>query len=295
MGRSSDHGSFAEYGGVGLFMTERRVTVRHRGAGRSTTTVPLREDLRARHDSAATDVRTAGRRGDMPALLDATRRAHQVLTAARRDLGPDDPDTLVAEGTLAVALLLGYDRTGGLELATRNLAAREALLGPDHPASLAAADAVAAAHRETGDAQEAVRRHEDVVTRRTRVLGETHPCTIASRAAVAIARADTGDLRGAAGLLAATLEVAERALGDGHAVTDDVRELLADCRAADAAERAAEPTGEPDPPTGVLPRMRRPPEDAEPPTEVLPRTPDPREDTLPIVFDRPSGPLRVVR
>ncbi|MYW73803.1 hypothetical protein GTW08_16935, partial [Pseudonocardia sp. SID8383] len=141
-----------------MSVADRRVTVPHHGAERSTTADPLREALRSRHDRAATDVRAAGRSGDMPALLDATRRVQQVLTTARRDLGPDDADTLVAEGSLAVALLLGYDRTGGLEIATRNLAAREALLGPDHPASLAAADALAAAHRVTGDAEEAVRR-----------------------------------------------------------------------------------------------------------------------------------------
>ncbi|MEJ8282153.1 tetratricopeptide repeat protein [Pseudonocardia spirodelae] len=241
-----------------------------------------REALRERHDRAATDVRAAGRAGDGPALLDATRRLQQVLDAARRELGPGDVDTLVVEGSLAVAHLLGYDEQRGLEAAERNLAAREALLGADHPASLAAADAVAAAHRVTGRPEEAVRRHEDVVTRRARVLGDGHPCTIASRAALALARADAGDVRGAAGLLAATLDSAERLLGPAHAVAADVRELLAECRAALPGD---------EPPGGAAAEPADPPE---PETGLLPRVPDPRARTRPLFFDRPSGPLPAV-
>ncbi|OLL71419.1 putative ATP /GTP-binding protein [Pseudonocardia sp. Ae168_Ps1] len=255
--------------------------VDHRAGGARTA-------LRTRHDRAATDVRAAGRSGDEQGLLDATRRLEQLLAAARRELGARDADTLVVEGTLSVAYLLGDDETRGLELAARNLAAREQEFGADHPASLAAADALAAAHRVTGRPEEAVARHEDVITRRGRVLGDAHPCTVASRAALAVARADAGDLRGAAGLLSSTLDTADRFLGPSHPVTDDVRELLAECREALADEALAavrpgreEPADEPtEEPTGLL--------------SVLSRVPDPREETRPIFFDRPSGPLPVI-
>ena len=70
--------------------------VEHRAGG-------ARSALRVRHDRAATDVRAAGRIGDGPALTDATRRLERVLAAAQRDLGPRDTDTLVVEGSLAVA------------------------------------------------------------------------------------------------------------------------------------------------------------------------------------------------
>lgn len=247
--------------------------VDHRAGG-------ARSTLRARHDRAATDARSAGRSGDEDRLLAATRRLERVLAAARRDLGPRDPDTLVVEGSLAVAYLLGDDETRGLELAARNLAAREQELGADHPASLAAADALAAAHRIVGRPEQAVARHEDVITRRGRVLGDAHACTLASRAALAVARADAGDLRGAAGLLSATLETADRFLGPTHAVTADVRELLAECREALADEVLAAGSG----------AHRR----AAAPAGASSPVPDPREETRPIFFDRPSGPLPAV-
>lgn len=236
-----------------------------------------RQALRARHDRAATDVRAAGRAGDGTGLTEATRRLERVLADARRCLGPRDADTLVVEGSLAVAYLLGDDEARGLALATRNLATREQELGADHPASLAAADALAAAHRIVGDPQEAITRHRDVIDRRTRVLGPAHPCTIASCAALALARADNGDLRGAGSLLSATADTAEAILGGTHPVTVDVRELLAEATAAGTPERpaVAGPVGEPapDPSTGVLP--------------LLPRVPGPRGSHRPTRLDRP--------
>ncbi|MBC3193041.1 tetratricopeptide repeat protein [Pseudonocardia sp. C8] len=240
--------------------------VDHRAAG-------ARDELRERHDRAATDVRTAGRAGDEDGLLDATRRLEQVLAAARRDLGPGDPDTLVVEGSLAVAYLLGDDETRGLALAARNLTSREEALGPDHPATLAAADAVAAAHQLVGRPAEAVTRHEDVLIRRTRVLGESHACTIASRAALAVARVDAGDRRDGAALLSSTLDTADQVLGAAHPVTADVRALLSECL---DAQRRAELAAQADM------------------TSQLPRIPRRREEGRRALFDRPSGPLPVV-
>lgn len=243
--------------------------VDHRAAG-------ARAGLRARHDRAATDVRAAGRSDDDDALLDATRRLERVLAAARRDLGPADPDTLVVEGSLAVAYLLGDDETRGLGLAARNHAARERAFGPDHPVTLAAADALAAAHRITGRPEEAVTRHEDVLLRRRRVLGDVHPCTVASRAALAMARAETGDLAGAARLLSSTLDSADRHLGATHPVTADVRELVAECLDAQRREElAAQAEAQADE------------------TTLLPRIPGRREAAR-TFFDRPSGPLPLV-
>lgn len=204
-----------------------------------------RATLRMRHDRVAGAVR----RGDDPTLLDAARQLEQILAIARRDLGERDPDTLVVEGTLASAYLLGDDETRGLHLARRTLTARQQVFGADHPSTLAAADAVAAALRITGRPDEAVRRYEDVLTRRRRVLGEAHADTLATRAALALAHADAGELRGAAELLAATLRTAERFLGPGHPVANQVRELLDECRAVLAAPVPVA-TGEPRPVPG---------------------------------------------
>ncbi|WP_125911518.1 MULTISPECIES: tetratricopeptide repeat protein [Pseudonocardia] len=251
--------------------------VDHRAGG-------TRSALRVRHDRAATDVRAAGRAGDRTAVIDATRRLEQVLAAARRELGPRDTDTLVVEGSLAVAYLLGDDEIRGLALATRNLTVREVEFGADHPASLAAADAVAAAHRITGDPREAIARYQDVIDRRTRVLGPAHPCTIASCAGLALARADNGDLPGAGSLLAAIADTAEGILGEAHPVTVDVRELLAEASVPDAPVPVPGPAPAPTreaPSTGLLPRM--------------PRMPDPRLSARPWPhLDRPPGPMPAI-
>lgn len=244
------------------FPQQGAATGHHAGGARSA--------LRSRHDRVAAAVRSGG----ADTLLDAARELEQMLAIARRDLGPRDPDTLVVEGTLACAYLLGTDETRGLELARRTLAAREQVLGTDHPAALAAADAVASALRVTGRTDEAVRRHEDVLTRRARVLGDTHPDTLASRAALALARADDGDLRGAAGLLAATVATAETSLGRGHPVAVQVRDLLAECREALAAP---EPGPEAD--TAATTRLPR-----------VPRVPYLRSGARPVPGRR-TGPL----
>ncbi|ALE71957.1 hypothetical protein FRP1_00190 [Pseudonocardia sp. EC080625-04] len=231
-----------------------------------------RGGLRARHDEAAAEVRTAGRAGDGITLLAATRRLESVLATARRELGPSDADTLVVEGTLAVAYLLGDDEPRGLELAGRNLGSRTRTFGPDHPATLVAADAVAAALRVIGYPEHAVARHEDVITRRSRVLGESHPCTVASRAALALARADGGDLRGAAWLLSSTLGTAEQFLGVVHPVTVAVREIMAEfveTQRLEAAEASELDTKK---------------------TTLIPRLPGQWVAARPAFFDRPSGP-----
>lgn len=273
MSTDDDGGLFA-----GSPFLRESAALEHRAGG-------ARAGLRERHDRAATGVRS----GDPATVLDATRRLEQVLATARRDLGPRDVDTLVVEGTLAVAYLLGDDEVRGRELLGRNLRTREEVLGRDHPATLSGADALAAAHRVTGTPDEAVRRYTGVRTRRTRVLGTAHPDTLTSQAGLALARADAGDLTGAVGLLAETSEAADRSLGAEHPVSTGVRELLAECRAAlpapeppavPAARTAADARAEAaDAPTGLLPRM--------------PRRTDPREETRPL-YDRPSGPLPVV-
>ncbi len=61
-------------------------------------------------------------------------------------LGTHDPDTLVAEGNLAVthASLGRPDR--GLDLLSRNVASRERVLGPSHPWTLTARYAIGVIH-----------------------------------------------------------------------------------------------------------------------------------------------------
>ncbi|MFP5021870.1 tetratricopeptide repeat protein [Pseudonocardia phyllosphaerae] len=235
------------------FLRESAAVERRSGGGRGA--------LRERHDRAATAVRAAARDGDGAALTDATRRLEEILAGARRDLGPADADTLVVEGSLAVAYLLGDDETRGLALAARAEQRREQVFGPDHPITLAAADALAAAHRVTGRPEEAVRRYEDVLTRRARVLGDAHPDTLTSRTGLALARADDGDLRGAVGLLAATAGTAQRVLAPDHPVLRTITALLTECRAALAdAQRASDPRELTAPmffewPTGRLPAL----------------------------------------
>ena len=235
-----------------------------------------RAALRARHDRAADTLRT-GRADTVVADLD------QVVADARAVLGPLDPDTVVAEGTLALAhLLCDDDPLPGLDLLAHNVRLREQVLGEEHPATLAGSDALAGAHRLAGLPDVALRRHEDVIVRRTRLLGADHPDTIISRAAAALALADTGYLRGAVRLLRSAVTSAEGTVGADHPVTDRIRRLLAALQAPDPADTAAVGTDVAGAPSGDAPLT--------PPARV----PDPREETRPLYVERPSGPLPTV-
>lgn len=180
--------------------------------------------LRARHDAVAGHVE--GRRPQ-----DAVPVLEQVVADSAYLLGPGHPDTLTAEGNLAVAYLAADRADVGIPLLVATVEDRERFLGEDHPATLTARDVLASVHRTAGRTAQALALHSDVAVRRSRVLGPGHPDTLTSRLAVGLSLADDGDPRTALSVLGPARRDALAGCGPAHPVTDAIREALASCQA----------------------------------------------------------------
>ncbi|GAA3236178.1 hypothetical protein GCM10017691_34170 [Pseudonocardia petroleophila] len=192
---------------------------------------PGRSGLRERHDAGAALV-AADRPHDAVPVLE------EVVAEAVHDLGATDPDTLVAEGNLAVAYLAAGRPGSGIPLLVDTLDDRERTLGADHPLALTARDVLAAVHRTADRPAEALAHYLLVVAHRTRVLGAAHPDTLTSRLGAGLSHADDGDTRAALVVLGSALRDAQETWGPGHRTTVAIRAALAHC--LDAAGRPVE-------------------------------------------------------
>ncbi|NWJ71416.1 tetratricopeptide repeat protein [Pseudonocardia sp. ICBG1122] len=195
----------------------------------------VRSGLRDRHDRVAVLIgqdpvhRIAGA---LPELFDVVRTAATAL-------GRLDPDTLVAEGSLALAYLSTGQQERGVALLRRNRAARESVFGADHPLSLVVGDEIAAARLRMGQVGGARSEFEAMVRHRTRVFGAVHPSTVVSRAGLASAVRAAGDFSTAAASAATLLRIVDAALGHDHPVVSHVADVLEDCLAASAEASGA--------------------------------------------------------
>lgn len=186
---------------------------------------PAGGPLRDRHDAAAALVGSGRSQEAVPVL-------ERAVAEASFALGPQHPDSLVAEGNLAVAYLAAGRPDVGIPLLVDTLDDRERTLGADHPVTLTARDVLASVHRTAGRPAEAIVHYRHVVTHRTRVLGPAHPHTLTSRLGMALSRADDGDLRGALTLLGSALREAVDGCGPAHPVTVAIRGAQAACLAS---------------------------------------------------------------
>lgn len=203
--------------------------------------VPTRASLAERND-AAVEQWSAGR------AVVAVEALADLAAACEAVLGPEDPDTLVVQGNLAVLHAELEQWHLALPLLAANTAARERVLGDEHESTLAAREALAAAHRLGGDPSQAVLLSARVTAQRTRVLGPGHRQTLVSRTGHALARAGAGDTVGAAEHLAGALHQAERVLGANDPLAGTLREHLALLRAEDDAPSLPPPAS---PPVGM--------------------------------------------
>jgi hypothetical protein len=217
--------------------------------------------LSSRH-AAAVEHYLAGRVETALPLLE------QIVFGCRAVLGERHPDTLTAEGNLAVAYVrAGHD--DGPAAVEEACAAREHEFGPDDPRTLTALECLATVHRLAGAAGEAIRVGEAVVAARERVLGPAHPDTLVSRLGVGLAYGEAHAVPQAVAVLTAALADAEAAHGPDHRHTIEIRAALACCNAvngelvaaAEGYERAiadaAEALGPEHPDTEALREERR--------------------------------------
>ena len=184
--------------------------------------------LSSRH-AAAVEHYLAGRVETALPLLE------QIVFGCRAVLGERHPDTLTAEGNLAVAYVrAGHD--DGPAAVEDAYAAREHDFGPDDPRTLTALECLATVHRLAGDAGTAIRLGEAVVAARERVLGPAHPDTLVSRLGVGLAY---GEAQAMPQAVAAALAEAEAAHGPDHRHTIEIRAALACCHAVNGELVAA--------------------------------------------------------
>jgi tetratricopeptide (TPR) repeat protein len=156
------------------------------------------------------------RRGDARSSYNLARRLHQHRLGA---LGPDDPGTLRAAGTLA-AVLRTLGRYGeARELDEDTLARFRRVLGDDHPNTLASANNLAIDLSSLGEYQAAREPNEDTLGRRRQVLGDDHPSTLSSANNLAIILSSLGEYQAAREMDEDTLARHRRLLGDDHPST----------------------------------------------------------------------------
>jgi hypothetical protein len=200
-----------------------------------------------------------------PAAADLWR---EITNAREQTLGPEHPDTLIAQHNLAfvdswdfrasydklVALLPICERVLGAEnpetlglrhdiafftrrmgdpAAARDLFAallpiRQQILGADHPDTLETQSGLARSIGNAGDPAAARDLFGALVVIRQKVLGAEHPDTLATRRDLADWTGLAGDPAAARDLYAALLPVMERVFGPGHTLTLATRRDLAD-------------------------------------------------------------------
>jgi tetratricopeptide (TPR) repeat protein len=142
-------------------------------------------------------------------------------------LGPDHPDTLRSQNSLALA----YQEAGrvgeAIPLFEQALVGRQRVLGPEHHDTLTSQANLAAAYQEAGRDTEAIRLFELTLAARERLLGAADPTTLNTQGNLAAAYRDAGRGDEAIRLFEQNLVARERLLGPNHPDTLTTRSNLA--------------------------------------------------------------------
>jgi tetratricopeptide (TPR) repeat protein len=162
-----------------------------------------------------------------------------VAAGCERLLGAEHPDTLVAAGQMADALLAAGQAPDAAHYSRWVLTARAKMLGPDHPGTLAAMASLGRALVAAGEAADAVIVLKDAAIRSERASGPDDPGTVATLEEYAAARLAAGDAAGAVRSCGQALAGRERLHGPVHPGTVAARLRLAGaCLAAGKAREA---------------------------------------------------------
>jgi tetratricopeptide (TPR) repeat protein len=157
----------------------------------------------------------------------------QVTAGCQRILGPGHPDTLMAGGLLAGALLAAGQEAEAVTWYGWVLAGCTGVLGPDHPATLAAPVSLGRALVAAGQPGEAVAVLEQAARHSERVRGPGDAGTWAAWDEYAAACLAAGQAGEAIGCCQRTLATRERLCGADHPGTLAARVRLAEaCLAA---------------------------------------------------------------
>jgi hypothetical protein len=150
----------------------------------------------------------------------------QLCLEAKRYLGPDHPDALLARQYAAGQQWVAGDRAGAIAAFENLLADRLRIHGPDHADTMATRGSLANL-RGPGHRAGAVAAWEQLLADRLRVQGPDHADTLATRRSIATWRAAAGDQKGAVAALEELLSDHLRVQGPDHGDTLATRMALA--------------------------------------------------------------------
>jgi len=179
---------------------------------------------------------SAGRHGEAIKLLE------QVRDRQVRKLGPDDPDTLRTQVTLASAYDVGAGRN--VQAIALGEQLRDPLirkLGPDHKYTLGALADLAGAYLSAGRIDEATKLFEQVRDQQIKKLGPEHPSTLITLHNLAMAYGSAGRTAEQIKLLERVRDQQIKQLGPEHPTTVLTLVHLASCYGQKGQYANAEP------------------------------------------------------
>ena len=146
----------------------------------------------------------------------AVRQLERALNLRQAELGPDNPETLSSQNSLALA----YQAAGRWDLAIplfqRTLASRAAKLGREHPDSLTSAKNLALAFRDAGQWDQAITLFERTLEVEKAKFGPDHPDTLLTQNNLALTYRDNSQWDRAITLFEQTLATRAAKLGPEH-------------------------------------------------------------------------------
>jgi tetratricopeptide (TPR) repeat protein len=152
----------------------------------------------------------------------------QALRDRERELGRDNPETLVAQSNLANAYQAAGRVDKALALYRETHANMVRVLGADDPETLAAQSNLASACQAAGLTDEAIRLYELAVEGMSRVIGADHPNTLTAKENLAASYQKAGRIDRAISLYQQAHDGMSRVMGPDHPSTLAVGSKLAD-------------------------------------------------------------------
>ncbi|MBO0801452.1 MAG: tetratricopeptide repeat protein [Nocardiopsaceae bacterium] len=162
-----------------------------------------------------------------------------LAASCERLLQAEHPDTLLAAGRLADALLADGRAAEATAWSQRVLTGRVTVLGPDHPGTTSARVSLGRALAATGMPGEASGVLGEAAARSEQAYGPDDPGTLAISDEYAATRLAAGDPGDAVRCLKRSLDARERALGPDDPATQAARVRLADACVADGKVKDA--------------------------------------------------------
>ena len=180
--------------------------------------------LPAEHSGLASLVHYLRASGDYSAARDLQQR---VFEARQQRYGPEDRDTLIAQGGLAVTTASAGDLKEAQRLLTSLLPVIERVFGREHPEPLQTRANLAYVTGAAGNPAEARDQYAVLVPIREKVSGPEHHYTLTAKGNLARLIGEAGDQAGARDQLAELVPSFKRALGPEHPDTLTAEALLA--------------------------------------------------------------------